>query len=162
MAVLMGWQNVGMTLSTRLEAEPRSAYKAFQSIGTRWSDNDIYGHVNNVVYYSWFDTAVNSLLIERGAIDIHASADDAGVIGLVVETRCNYFAPLAFPETVVAGVRVAHIGSSSVRYEVAIFPPAESRLCAARGHFIHVYVDRITRRPAPLPAPLLFVLETLT
>ena len=162
MGLLLRWQNTSMTLSTRLEAEPRSAYKAFQSISTRWSDNDIYGHVNNVVYYSWFDTVVNSLLIERRAIDIHASGGDAGVIGLVVETRCNYFASLAFPEAVVAGVRVAHVGTSSVRYEVAIFRADESQLCAARGHFIHVYVNRITRRPAPLPARLLSVLETLT
>ena len=96
-------------------------------------------------------------MIERGAIDIHTGS----VIGLVIETQCNYFAPLAFPEPVVAGIRVAHVGSSSVRYEVALFPGDESALCAARGHFIHVYVDRATRRPAPLPPELLSVLETL-
>lgn len=112
-----------MTSSARPQAEPRSSYKAFRNIGTRWSDNDLYGHVNNVVYYSWFDTAVNGLLIERGAIDIHSG----GVIGLVIETQCNYFAPLAFPEAVVAGIRVAHIGSSSVRYEVGLFPADEAR-----------------------------------
>ena len=150
-----------MTSSTRPQAEARSAYKVFRDIGTRWSDNDIYGHVNNVVYYSWFDTAVNGLLIERGALDIHSSGTD-GVIGLVVETQCNYFAPLAFPEPVVAGIRVAHIGASSVRYEVALFPGDESQPCAAKGHFIHVYVDRATRRPAPLPVQLIAVLETLT
>ncbi|HEY3049816.1 MAG TPA: thioesterase family protein [Polaromonas sp.] len=148
-----------MTLLTRPHAEPRSAYKAFRHISTRWADNDVYGHVNNVVYYSWFDTAVNGLLIERGAIDIHSG----GVIGLVIETQCNYFAPLAFPDAVVAGIRVAHIGSSSVRYEVALFPGAEEDAhCAAKGHFIHVYVDRATRRPTPLPPQLLCVLETLT
>lgn len=146
-----------MTSSARPQAEPRSSYKAFRNIGTRWSDNDVYGHVNNVVYYSWFDTAVNGLLIERGAIDIHSG----GVIGLVIETQCNYFAPLAFPEAVVAGIRVAHIGSSSVRYEVGLFPADESQPCAARGHFIHVYVDRSTRRPVALPPELLSVLETL-
>ena len=147
-----------MTASTRPQAEPRSAYQAFRHISTRWADNDVYGHVNNVVYYSWFDTAVNGLLIERGAIDIHAG----DVIGLVVETQCHYFAPLAFPEAVVAGIRVAHIGSSSVRYEVALFPGAEEDAhCAAKGHFIHVYVDRATRRPTPLPPQLLCVLETL-
>ena len=146
-----------MTSAQRPQPESRSAYKAFRDIGTRWSDNDVYGHVNNVVYYSWFDTAVNSLLTERGAIDIHAGA----LIGLVIETQCNYFAPLAFPEAVVAGVRVAHIGTSSVRYEVGIFPMDQNQLCAAKGHFIHVYVDRATRRPAPLPPELLFVLETL-
>lgn len=139
------------------QAEPRSAYRAFRDIGTRWSDNDLYGHVNNVVYYNWFDTAVNGLLIERGAIDIHSG----GTIGLVIETQCNYFEPLAFPEPVVAGVRVAHIGSSSVRYEIALFPGKEDQLCAAKGHFIHVYVDRATRRPTPLPPQLLCVLETL-
>jgi len=141
----------------RPQAEPRSAYKAFRDIGTRWSDNDLYGHVNNVVYYSWFDTAVNGLLIERGALDIHAGS----VIGLVVETQCNYFAPLAFPEPVVAGIRVARVGASSVRYEVALFPQDDVQACAAKGHFIHVYVDRATRRPVPLPPQLLCVLETL-
>ena len=147
-----------MTLSIRLKAEPRSAYKAFRDIGTRWSDNDLYGHVNNVVYYSWFDTAVNGLLIERGALNLH----DGKVIGLVVETQCNYFAPLAFPEPVLAGIRVAKVGSSSVRYEVALFAADPDQPCAAKGHFIHVYVDRATRRPATLPPELLSVLETLT
>ena len=141
----------------RPHAEPRIAYKAFRPIGTRWSDNDVYGHVNNVVYYSWFDTAVNGLLIEHGAIDIHTGS----VIGLVVETQCHYFAPLAFPEAVVAGIRVARVGSSSVRYEVGIFPADASQPCAAKGHFIHVYVDRATRRPTSLPLQLLTLLETL-
>ena len=146
-----------MTDLTRPQVESRSAYKAFRSIGTRWMDNDIYGHVNNVVYYSWFDTAVNGLLIERSAIDIRAGS----VIGLVVETQCNFFSPLAYPEEVTAGIRVAHMGSSSVRYEVGIFP-ADPRLpCAAKGHFVHVYVDRPTRKPALLPATLTSVLETL-
>lgn len=146
-----------MTSPTRPQVEPRSAYRVFRDIGTRWSDNDLYGHVNNVVYYSWFDTAVNGLLIERGALDIHAG----GVIGLVVETQCNYFAPLAFPDPVVAGIRVAHIGSSSVRYEIALFPGDDEQPCAAKGHFVHVYVDRATRRPALLAPELLCVLETL-
>lgn len=146
-----------MTPPARPQAEPRSAFKAFRPIGTRWSDNDVYGHVNNVVYYSWFDTAVNGLLIDKGAIDIH----NGKVIGLVIETQCNYFAPLAFPENVVAGIRVAHIGSSSVRYEVGLFPEDSAQACAARGHFIHVYVDKETRRPVPLPTELLSVLETL-
>ncbi len=146
-----------MTLPMRPQAELRSAYKAFRAIGTRWSDNDLYGHVNNVIYYSWFDTAVNGLLIERGALDIHGGS----VIGLVIETQCNYFSPLAFPEPVVAGIRVTHIGSSSVRYEVALFPGDDKLPCAAKGHFVHVYVDRATRRPAPLPPELLSVLELL-
>ena len=146
-----------MTSTIRPHAEPRSAYKAFRNIQTRWLDNDVYGHVNNVVYYSWFDTAVNGLLIEQGALDIHAGA----VIGLVIETQCNYFAPLAFPQNVVAGIRVAHVGSSSVRYEVGLFPEDAAQLCAAKGHFIHVYVDRPTRRPCALPRQLCAVLETL-
>ena len=146
-----------MKSAHRPQSEPRSAYKAFRDIGTRWSDNDVYGHVNNVVYYSWFDTAVNGLLIERSSIDIHSGE----VIGLVIETQCNYFAPLAFPEAVVAGIRVAHIGSSSVRYEVGIFPGDPDEPCAAKGHFIHVYVGRATRRPIALPTQLLSVLETL-
>ena len=145
-----------MTLQ-RPQPEPRAAYQAFRNIATRWSDNDLYGHVNNVVYYSWFDTAVNGLLIERGALDIHAGK----VIGLVVETRCNYFAPLAFPQAVVAGIRVGNIGSSSVRYEIGLFADDEHDICAAKGHFIHVYVDRITRQPVALPPQLLSVLETL-
>ncbi len=146
-----------MTSPERPQAEPRSAYRAFRPIGTRWSDNDVYGHVNNAVYYGWFDTAVNGLLIEQGAVDIHSG----DVIGLVIETQCNYFAPLAFPEAVVAGIRVAHVGSSSVRYEIGIFPADPGQLCAAKGHFIHVYVDRATRRPTSLPLQLLAVLETL-
>jgi acyl-CoA thioester hydrolase len=146
-----------MNFVTRPQPEPRTAYRAFRDIATRWSDNDVYGHVNNVVYYGWFDTAVNGLLIESGAIDIHTGS----VIGLVIETQCNYFAPLAFPENVVAGIRVAHVGSSSVRYEVGIFPADPGLACAAKGHFIHVYVDRITRMPAKLPATLISVLETI-
>ena len=142
--------------SPRPQALPRSAYRVFRSIGTRWGDNDIYGHVNNVVYYSWFDTAVNAHLIEQGALDIHGGE----VIGLVIETQCNYFAPLAFPQTVWAGLRVAHLGSSSVRYEVGLFADGED-LAAACGHFVHVYVNRATRRPVPLPDPLKNTLETL-
>ena len=146
-----------MTSTDRIGPEPRSAYKAFRSIGTRWMDNDAYGHVNNVVYYSWFDTAVNAYLIEHGVLDIH----HGHAIGLVVETQCNYFSPLAFPQTVEAGLRVARLGSTSVRYEVALFAQDQD-LCAARGHFVHVYVDRVSRRPVSLPDPLKQLLETLT
>ena len=138
------------------QALPRSAYPVFRTITTRWMDNDAYGHVNNVVYYSWFDTAVNAYLIEQGVLDIHHGAS----IGLVVETQCNYFAPLAFPQTIEAGIRVAHQGTSSVRYEVGLFAQAEP-MTAARGHFVHVYVDRIHRRPVPLSAECQTVLETL-
>ena len=146
-----------MTITARPQAEFRDAYRALQAIGTRWADNDLYGHVNNVVYYSWFDTAVNGLLIERGVLDIQ----HGGVIGYVVETGCNYFSPLAFPEPVVVGIRVASVGFSSVRYELAVFSDDASQPCAAKGHFIHVYVDRATRRPTALPPELQRVLETL-
>jgi acyl-CoA thioester hydrolase len=134
----------------------RAEYKVFRPISTRWMDNDVYGHINNVVYYSWFDTAVNAYLIEQGALDIHQGE----TIGLVIETQCNYFAPLAFPQTVEAGIRVARLGNSSVRYEVGLFAQ-DAALAAAQGHFIHVYVDRHTRRPLPLPDKLKTVLETL-
>jgi len=135
----------------------REDYRHFTLITTRWMDNDVYGHVNNVVYYSWFDTAVNATLIEKGVLDIHAGT----TIGLVIETQCNYFAPLAFPQTIDAGIRVAKLGTSSVRYEVGLFAEGEP-LTAAKGHFVHVYVDRETRRPVPLPAALKQFLETLT
>ena len=137
-------------------ARPRADYRVFRTLSTRWMDNDAYGHVNNVVYYSWFDTVVNAHLIEQGALDIERSE----VIGLVIETQCNYFAPLAFPQTVEAGIRVARLGSSSVRYEVGLFAQGEP-LTAAKGHFIHVYVDRHSRRPVPLPPQLKAVLEKL-
>ena len=138
------------------QPEPRSAYKVFRTMGTRWIDNDVYGHVNNVVYYSWFDTAVNAYLIEQGVLEIQHGE----TIGLVIETQCNYFAPLAFPQTVEAGIRVARLGTSSVRYEVGLFAQ-DAPLTAAKGHFIHVYVDKQSRRPVPLPFNLKSVLETL-
>ncbi len=142
---------------TRPQPESRSAFKVFRRIVTRWMDNDVYGHVNNVVYYSWFDTAVNAHLIEQGALDIHQGQ----TIGLVVETHCNYFAPLAFPQVVEAGIRVAKMGGSSVRYEIGLFAQGED-LCAARGHFVHVYVDHQSRRPVTaLPLNLKQVLEKL-
>lgn len=143
-------------MTDRARPDPRSAYRHFLPIQTRWSDNDAYGHVNNVVYYGWFDTVVNAYLIEAGALDIARSP----VVGLVVETRCSYFSELAFPQPVEAGLRVARIGSSSVRYEIGIFA-AETDVAAAQGHFIHVYVDRATRRPASLPAPLRAALERI-
>jgi acyl-CoA thioester hydrolase len=145
-----------MSDTPKPQPEPRERYKAFRTITTRWMDNDAYGHVNNVVYYSWFDTVVNAHLIEQGVLDI----EHGEVIGLVIETQCNYFASLAFPQNVEAGLRVAHIGKSSVRYEVGLFAAGEP-LTAAKGHFVHVYVDRATRRPTALPAPLKTVLESL-
>lgn len=143
--------------TSRPQPESRSAFKVFRRIDTRWMDNDVYGHVNNVVYYSWFDTAVNAHLIEQDALDIYHGE----TIGLVIETQCNYFAPLAFPQTIEAGIRVAKLGSSSVRYEIGLFAQGEE-LCAARGHFVHVYVDKENRRPVKaLPLKLKTVLETL-
>jgi acyl-CoA thioester hydrolase len=135
---------------------PRSAYRRFVPLTTRWMDNDAYGHLNNVVYYSLFDTAVNGVLIEAGALDVgHGDA-----IGLVVETHCNYFEPLAFPQPLEAGLAVARVGASSVRYEIGVFA-AGAAVTAARGHFIHVYVDRASRRPVPLPTRLLDVVKEL-
>jgi len=142
--------------AARPAPEPRDAYRHFTSLTTRWMDNDAYGHLNNVVYYSLFDTAVNRYLIEAGALDIQRSP----VIGLVVETHCNYFSSIEFPQSVDAGLRVAHRGSSSVRYEIGLFAAGQP-LTAARGHFIHVYVDRETRRPAPLPPELVRALDAL-
>jgi acyl-CoA thioester hydrolase len=131
---------------TRPEPQARSAFRHFQAIPTRWMDNDVYGHVNNVVYYSYFDTVVNQYLIEQGVLRI----DSAPVIGLVIETRCNYFQPVCFPDLVHAGLRVAHMGTSSVRYDIGLFR-GDDATAAAQGHFVHVYVDRHSRRPVPLP-----------
>ncbi|MDR7271496.1 acyl-CoA thioester hydrolase [Pelomonas saccharophila] len=145
-------------MTTRPQPDGREAYARFVPLTTRWMDNDVYGHLNNVVYYSLFDTAVNSLLIEAGALDIHGGA----VIGLVVETHCNFFESLAFPQRIEAGVRVAQQGRSSVRYEIGLFAEG-AQSCAARGHFVHVYVDRDSRRPvAALPDAYLQTLKTLT
>lgn len=132
-------------------AEPQSpltrAYFAhFLPITTRWGDNDVYGHVNNVIYYAYFDTVVNEYLIANGVLDIEKSP----VIGLVVETRCQYFAPIAFPESIDAGLRVVSIGNSSVRYEIGLFRVNQPE-AIARGDFVHVYVDRATRRSVRVP-----------
>ena len=143
-------------MSERAQPEPREAYRHFTRLTTRWMDNDVYGHVNNVVYYSLFDTAVNGYLIEAGALDIHRGE----VIGLVVETHCNYFAPVEFPQKIDAGLRVGKLGGSSVRYEIGLFADG-APLTAARGHFIHVYVDRATRRPTALPPALRRALQGL-
>jgi acyl-CoA thioester hydrolase len=134
----------------------RSDYRHFLTIQTRWMDNDAYGHVNNVVYYSFFDTVVNEYLIRAGVLDI-ARGD---TIGLVVETQCNYFSELSFPQTVVGGLRVSRIGNSSVRYEIGIFAEDRDSACA-QGHFVHVYVNRATRRPTPVPAALRAALERI-
>jgi len=130
-------------------AESREAYPYFLAIQTRWSDNDVYGHVNNTVYYSYFDTVVNRYLIEQGVLD----PTGGEVIGLVVATHCDFFSEIAFPDQLSAGLRIAHLGNSSVRYEIGLFRDAESR-ASAQGHLVHVYVQRLSRRPTPLPTPL--------
>lgn len=119
-------------------------------------DNDVYQHVNNVVYYAYFDTVVNRYLVDKGVLEIGVSP----VIGLVVETACQYFSPIAFPDSVHAGLRVGKLGRTSVRYEVAIFRNDQTE-ASAQGHFVHVYVDRATNRPVPLPPPLRAALEPL-
>lgn len=132
-----------------MKTQQRQDYRHFEAIPTRWMDNDIYGHVNNVNYYSYFDTAVNRYLIEAGVLDIHAGE----VIGFVVETSCAYFKPLCFPDLVTAGIRVTKLGNSSVRYEVGLFRNDDMTVAAA-GHFVHVYVERASNKPVPLPEPL--------
>lgn len=139
-----------------LQTTDRSSYKHFLPLQTRWADNDVYGHVNNVAYYGYFDTIVNEYLISAGALDIH----EGQVIGLVVETGCKYFAPLEFPEKLEGALRVAKIGNSSVRYELAIFKEGEDTP-AAEGHFVHVYVDRETRKPVTLPDAFRAALEKI-
>ena len=141
---------------SREKLKGRDAYRVWREIGTRWADNDAYGHVNNTVYYQWFDTAVNAWLIEAGLLDI-AKGDP---IGLVVETGCRYAAPLAYPEPVAIGLAVEHLGRSSVRYRLGVFAKGAAE-AAAEGHFVHVYVGRADRRPATLPAAWRAKLEAI-
>ncbi|HET7478911.1 MAG TPA: thioesterase family protein [Rubrobacteraceae bacterium] len=141
---------------TRESLEVRSRFPHFQQIPTRWMDNDVYGHVNNVVYYSYFDTVVNEYLIREGVLDIERSP----VIGLVVETQCRYFEPVTFPDTVHAGLRVARLGRSSVRCEIGLFRN-DSETAAAQGHFVHVYVERETRKTSALPEEMRAALERI-
>lgn len=129
-----------------LKLNTRATFKHFLSMPTRWMDNDIYGHVNNVNYYSFFDTAVNRYLIDAGVLDIHHGSE----IAFVVETHCNYLAPIAFPDTITAGVRVAHLGTRSVRYEIGLFRNDDDTP-AAVGHFVHVYVDRASSQSVAIP-----------
>lgn len=143
-------------MSGRPEPGARADYCAFRQITTRWMDNDVYGHMNNVVHYSLFDTAVNGWLLEQGVLDF-VNGDQ---VGLVVETGCRYFREMVFPDLVTAGIRVARLGSSSVRYEVGLFRNDDDR-ASAEGHFIHVYVDRKTRQSMPLNGPLRAALETI-
>lgn len=141
---------------SRAPAETRSAFAHFHRIETRWKDNDVFGHVNNVVYYSYFDTAVNAFLIEHGVLDLQRST----IVGLVAETQCRYYSSIAFPDTVYVGLRLAHLGTSSIRYEVGIFRN-DDLTASAQGYFVHVYVDRETNRPVPMPAALVKAAELL-
>eukprot|EP00002_Diphylleia_rotans_P005521 TRINITY_DN14686_c0_g1_i1.p1 TRINITY_DN14686_c0_g1~~TRINITY_DN14686_c0_g1_i1.p1 ORF type:complete len:184 (-),score=26.32 TRINITY_DN14686_c0_g1_i1:194-745(-) len=162
-----GRQNFAQALTTQAasaqsskvsqDKPTRQSFPHFLPIQTRWMDNDTYGHVNNVVYYSYFDTVVNEFLIRKKVLDPKTSP----VIGLVVETQCRYFRSLSFPEVVDAGLRVATIGRSSVRYEIGLFKQADEE-AAAIGHFVHVYVDRDSQRPTQIPQEMRKVLNELS
>ncbi len=143
-------------MSARHSPDQREGYRHFMTITTRWMDNDVYGHINNVQYYSYFDTAVNRFLIDQAALDIH----HGDVIGLVVETQCNFFSSAAFPADVEAGIRVAHLGRSSVRYELGLFVDGRDQ-AIAQGHFVHVYVDRASEKPVNIPDDLRSALSSL-
>ncbi len=136
--------------------ETRARYPHFLTIPTRWMDNDIYGHVNNVVYYSYFDTVINAFLIDPGGLDIHGGP----VIGVCAESACRYRAAFAFPESVEAGLRVQHLGRSSVRYEIGLFK-AGAEAAAAEGHFVHVFVDRKSMSPVPIPEAIRMALRRI-
>jgi acyl-CoA thioester hydrolase len=140
----------------RATPEARGNFAHFLTITTRWMDNDVYRHVNNAVYYSYFDTAVTELMLRTGVLDL----DSSPTVSLVVETGCTYFSPISFPDFVHCGVRVAHLGSSSVRYEIGIFRNDDSQ-ASAQGHFVHVCCDRATHKPVPMPAHLRAALERL-
>jgi len=145
-----------VTAVTETPAETRARYRHFLAIGTRWMDNDVYGHVNNVVYYAYFDTVINRYLIAEGVLDIERGE----TIGLCVESHCTYLRAVAFPDEVEAGLRVAHLGRSSVRYEIGIFTRGVDDV-AAHGWFVHVFVDRTTRRSVPIPQPVRAALDKL-
>jgi acyl-CoA thioester hydrolase len=137
--------------------ETRDAYRLLVSIPTRWMDNDVYGHVNNVIYYSYFDTAVNKWLIDQGMLDFR----NGKTIGLVVATSCSYYRSIAFPDLIEAGLRVVHLGTSSVRYEIGLFRAGDPALCAA-GAFTHVYVDRDSNRPTPMSTEMRAALTSIS
>lgn len=141
---------------TKIPPGTRAEYRHFLAIPTRWMDNDLYGHVNNVVYYSYFDTVINKFLIERGKLDIHKGA----IVGVAAESGCRFFSSLAYPETVEAGLRVGHLGRSSVRYEIGLFR-RDIEPAAAEGHFVHVFVDRETQRPVDIPTGIRAALDAI-
>lgn len=139
---------VGMSSQHKPQAK-RNAFKHFLVVPTRWMDNDVYGHVNNAVYYSYFDTVINRYLIDEGGLDFQ----NGKVVGIAVESMCRFHKSFTYPEDVEAGLGVGHLGNSSVRYEVGLFGPREET-ARAEGHFVHVFVDRASMRPVPIPAPL--------
>ncbi len=136
-------------MMTKQQPETRDRYAHFIPITTRWMDNDVYRHVNNVVYYSFFDTAVNEYMLREGVLDLH----DSPVVCLVAETGCQYFSPVSFPDAVQCGLRVAHLGTSSARFEIGVFRN-DDVAAAAQGHFVHVTCDRATLRPVSMPADM--------
>ena len=141
---------------TREPPGRRSDYRHFLAIPTRWMDNDVYGHVNNVVYYSYFDTVINRFLIERGGLDIH----EATIIGVAAESGCRFRESFAYPETIDAGLRVGHLGNSSVRYEIGLFREGKDE-AAAEGHFVHVFVERGVQKAVSIPAAIRAALESI-
>lgn len=141
---------------TREPPGRRPDYRHFLAIPTRWMDNDVYGHVNNVVYYSYFDTVINRFLIERGGLDIHESA----IVGVAAESGCRFRESFAYPETIDAGLRVGYLGNSSVRYEIGLFREGKDE-AAAEGHFVHVFVERGVQKPVPIPAVIRAALESI-
>ena len=141
---------------TKQTPDTRDRYRHFITLSTRWMDNDVYRHINNVVYYSFFDTAVNEYLMRQGVLDLA----DSPVVCLVVSTGCEYFSPISCPDTVHCGLRVAHLGRSSVRYEIGIFRNDDA-VAAAQGYFVHVACDRESQRPVGMPGDLRRALETL-
>ena len=143
-------------MNTSPAAGRRADYRHFLTIPTRWMDNDVYGHVNNVTYYSYFDTVINRYLIDAGGLDIH----HAPVIAIAAETQCRFRRPIAYPEPVDAGMRVAHLGNSSVRYELGLFGPGDDE-ARAEGYFVHVFVDRASNKPVPIPPAIRAALEKI-
>jgi acyl-CoA thioester hydrolase len=143
-------------VSEKIQPSRREAYQKFSSVETRWNDNDSYGHVNNVVYYEFFDTAVNRHLIEQGVLNLASSE----AIGLVIETKCTYFSSITFPDTVHVGLKVLHLGNSSVRYQIGLFKNSDN-ISAAMGEFVHVYVNRQTNQPVSIPQDVRAVLQAL-
>ena len=139
-----------------VRSETRENYKYFYPIQTRWNDNDIYGHVNNVIYYAYFDTVVNMFMVDNAGFDPH----NARAIGICPETHCNYHKPVTYPDKLEAGLRIGRLGTSSVRYEIAIFIAGDEEV-AATGHFVHVFVDRETRKPVPISADIRAAMEAI-